>query len=241
MRALLLAAGLGTRLRPLTNSVPKCLVEVNSRPLLDYWVALLSKGGIVDILINVHYLPQAVISYVKNCQYPVNLTTVYEEKLLGTGGTLLKNRNFFRNESLMLVHADNLSAFDVCAFIRHHEERSREIEITMMTFVTTEPESCGIVELDDKGVVKAFHEKVKNPPGKLANGAVYILSPTVMEFLAGLEKEVIDFSTEVLPHFIGRINTFHNGIYHRDIGTVKSLLAAQKEYPAAVYALTPSR
>lgn len=234
MRALLLAAGLGTRLRPLTNSVPKCLVEVNSRPLLDYWVELLSKGGIVDILINTHYLPQAVISYVESCQYPVNITTVYEEKLLGTGGTLLKNRMFFGNESSMLVHADNLSAFDARAFIRRHEERSREIEITMMTFVTAEPESCGIVELDDQGVVKAFHEKVKNPPGNVANGAVYILSPAVMDFLAGLGKEVIDFSTEVLPHFMGRINTFHNQTYHRDIGTVESLMAARREYSAAV-------
>ncbi len=101
----------------------------------------------------------------------------------------------------------------------------------MMTFDTTAPETCGIVELDDDDVVRAFHEKVKNPPGNLANGAVYIVSPVVMEFLAGLGKEVIDFSTEVLPHFMGRINTFHNRTYHQDIGTVESLLIARKEYP----------
>ncbi len=104
----------------------------------------------------------------------------------------------------------------------------------MMTFNTTEPEACGIVELDERGLVRAFHEKVKNPPGDLANAAVYILSPSVMDFLTGLGKEVIDFSTEVLPHFMGRINVFHNEIYHRDIGTVESLLIAQNEYPAAV-------
>ena len=76
-------------------------------------------------------------------------------------------------------------------------------------------------------------KKVKNPPGNLANGAVYVTAPTVMNFLADLNKKTIDFSTEVLPHYLGRINTFHNDSYHRDIGTVESLLAAQTEYPIA--------
>ena len=231
MRALLLAAGRGTRLRPLTDSVPKCLVDINGRPLLDYWIELLSEGGVVDILINLHHLPEGVESYVDRCPYPVKITTVYEETLLGTAGTLLKNRDFFRGEALMLVHADNLSSFDARAFIRRFENRGNAIEITMMTFDATHPESCGIVELDEHGIVTAFHEKVKNPPGNLANAAVYILSPAVVGFLAGLGKEIIDFSTEVLPHFMGRTNTFHNRIYHRDIGTPESLAAARIEFP----------
>lgn len=230
MRALLLAAGLGTRLRPVTNSVPKCLVEINGRPLLDYWIELLSAGGIVDILINLHYMPDAVRSYIKRCPYSVNISAVYEEKLLGTGGTLLKNRDFFHNEPSMLVHADNLSSFDVRAFIRRYQDREEGVEITMMTFDATDPSSCGIVELDDRGIVTAFHEKVRNPPGNIANGAVYILSPSIMDFLTGLGKEVIDFSTEVLPYYVGKINTFHNRIYHRDIGTSEGLSSAQVEY-----------
>ncbi len=240
MRALLLAAGLGTRLRPITNSVPKCLVEINGRPLLDYWIELLSDGGIVDILINLHHLPKAVRSYVESCRYPVKITTVYEEQLLGTGGTLLRNKDFFQNQASMLVHADNLSSFDVRAFIQRYEKRGKGIEITMMTFRTPEPEACGIVELDERGVVVAFHEKARNPPGNLANGAVYVVSPSVMDFLAGLGKGTIDFSTEVLPHFMGRINTFHNDIYHRDIGTVESLLAAQIDFRAAIAGQTPA-
>jgi mannose-1-phosphate guanylyltransferase len=175
-----------------------------------------------------------VRSYVERCRYPVRITTAYEETLLGTGGTLLKNRDFFRGEPLVLVHADNLSNFDLSAFVRRYEERARGIEITMMTFDTKEPEACGIVELDERGVVVAFHEKVRRPPGDLANGAVYVVSPSVVDFLAGLGKQTIDFSTEVLPHFMGRINTFHNTTYHRDIGTPRSLAAAQTEYPAAL-------
>ena len=234
MRALLLAAGLGTRLRPLTDTVPKCLVDINGRPLLDYWIELLSRGGVTDILINLHYLPDAVLAYVKQCGYPVNITTVFEEELQGTAGTLLRNREFFKDEPAMLIHADNLSLFDVHAFIERSETRSAGIDITMMTFRTDAPETCGIVEVDQDGVVRGFHEKVRNPPGNLANAAVYILAPPVMEFIAGLGRDVVDFSINVLPRFVGRINTFYNGTYHRDIGTKESLAAARREYAAAI-------
>jgi mannose-1-phosphate guanylyltransferase len=234
MRALLLAAGLGTRLRPITNTVPKCLVEINGRPLLDYWVELLSNAGITDILINLHYLPEMVRAYASNCAYPVNITTVLEDELLCTGGTLLRNRAFFLQEPVLLIHADNLSLFDVRAFMEKFYSRGQNIDITMMTFHTDAPEACGIVEIDERGAVCAFHEKVKARPGKLANAAVYILAPTVVNFIASLGREVVDFSTEVLPHFMGRINTFHNDVYHRDIGSLESLTLAQSEYPAAV-------
>lgn len=234
MRALLLAAGLGTRLRPITDTVPKCLVEINGRPLLDYWMELLSEAGITDILVNLHYLPEKVLAYLAGCTYPAHISTVMEANLLGTAGTLLNNRGFFKRQPVMLIHADNLSLFDVRAFIERFERRDENIDITMMTFYADKPETCGIVELDEKGAVRAFHEKVKAPPGNLANAAVYILAPSVIDFIASLGREVVDFSTEVLPHYMGRINTFHNGVYHRDIGSVESLALAQSEYPAVV-------
>ena len=241
MRALLLAAGLGTRLRPITNSLPKCLVEIDGRPLLDYWIELLIEGGITEILINLHYLPEVVKSYIEKYQNSIKISTVYEEKLLGTGGTLLKNKAFFQNEPLMLIHADNLSLFDMNEFNNCYEKREANVEITMMTFDASRPQVCGIVELDDRGIVKVFHEKVENPPGNLANGAVYILSPSVFDFLLSLEKEEIDFSTEVLPYFIGRINTFQNDVYHRDIGCVESLEVARREFPAVLIKNRPQK
>lgn len=239
MRALLLAAGLGTRLRPITDQIPKCLVEINGRPLLDYWLELLSTGGIRQALVNLHYLPEAVEKFLARSTHSIELTTVYESTLLGTAGTILKNRAYFDRGPVMLIHADNLSSFDVRGFIDRYEQRPVGVEITMMTFHTDAPQTCGIVELDDRGVVWAFHEKVKQPPGNLANGAVYILSPKVIDFIASLNKDVVDFSLEVLPHYMGRINAYHNDVYHRDIGTVQSLMAAQTEYPSALARRNP--
>lgn len=235
MKALLLAAGLGTRLQPLTNNIPKCLIEIDGKPLLEYWITMLYKGGVHPLLVNLHHHADKVANFINNGQYREFVTTVYEEKLLGTGGTLLKNQSFFENainEPLMLVHADNLSLFDVQAFVKSHQKRPAGCEITMMTFKTPTPQSCGIIETDERGCVQAFHEKVANPPGDMANGAVYILEQSIFDYLASLKKDFIDFSTDVIPKYIGRINTFHNDVYHRDIGTVESYEAACMEYPA---------
>jgi len=231
MKALLLSAGLGTRLRPVTNNIPKCLVDINGRPLLDYWVSMLCADGVRPLLVNLHYMADKVLDYIETSGCKKFIETVSESELLGTAGTLLKNRDFFGEEPLMLVHADNLSKFDVRAFISAHTNRPTGCEMTMMTFTTTSPESCGIVDVDERNVVVGFYEKVKNPPGNLANGAVYILEPSIFVFLESLKKNVIDFSTEVLPRYIGRIATFHNGVYHRDIGTLESLLTARDEFP----------
>lgn len=235
MRALLLAAGLGTRLQPLTDHIPKCLIQIDNKPLLEYWITMLVRGGVYPLLVNLHYHADKVANFIDHSPYRKFITPVYEEKLLGTGGTLLKNRIFFNHEPtqpLMLVHADNLSLFDVQAFVNSHLSRPTGCEITMMTFKTPTPQSCGIIETDHKGCVQAFYEKVANPPGDRANGAVYIIEPSLFTYLEGMKKEFIDFSTEVIPHFIGRINTFHNDIYHRDIGTIESYEAACREYPA---------
>ncbi|MDD4505092.1 MAG: nucleotidyltransferase family protein [Sulfurospirillaceae bacterium] len=227
MKALLLAAGLGTRLRPLTNMLPKCLVPINDKPLLEYWLEHLTQVGINEFLINTHYLHVKVEEFINQSKYKDKITLTYEKELLNTGGTLLENRDFFNNESFMLVHADNLSFCDFSAFINAHDKRKNGCEITMMTFVTDTPSSCGVVKIDEDAVVQEFYEKVKNPPSNLANGAVYICEPSLFAFLEHLNKANIDFSNDVLPAFMGKINTFLNDNYHRDIGSLESYAQAQ--------------
>lgn len=231
MRALLLSAGLGTRLRPITESLPKCLVPIAGQPLMDYWLALLLENGVERVLVNTHHLPQQIKDHVASSPWRARIDLVHEDELLGTGGTVLHNEAFFGSETFLVAHADNLTWFDVPAFRRRHETRPDpdSVLITMLTFETESPESCGIVEENEDGVVVAFHEKVANPPGRKANGAIYLFEPEILSFLRGLGKEVIDLSTEVLPHFMGRIATYHNTHYLRDIGTPESLMKAERD------------
>ena len=229
MRAILLAAGRGERLRPVTEHIPKCLVAIRDTPLLDIWCERLAKAGIGPVLVNTHYLADVVHAHVAQRPYRDDVTLVREPSLLGTGGTVLANRDFVGREAFFLAHADNLCVCDLRAFVAAHTDRSSGVVITMMTFATDSPATCGIVELDDRGCVTAFHEKVPNPPGNRANGAVYIVEPEVIDFMQALARPVIDFSLDVIPHFLGRIGTWHNSGIHRDIGSLQSLAAAQHE------------
>jgi mannose-1-phosphate guanylyltransferase len=231
MKALLLSAGLGTRLRPITNLIPKCLVPINGKPLLEYWLVNLSKVGITEFLINTHYFSEQVIDFIYQSKYKSKVTIVQEDKLLNTAGTILANKTFFQSnkEPFMVIHADNLCFCDFNAFINSHLNRNKKTELTMMLFKTNTPSSCGIVECDNQNIVQKFHEKVKNPPSNLANGAVYICEQTLFDFLASCNKKEIDFSLDVLPNYLGKINTFLNTVYHRDIGTLESYSLAQVE------------
>jgi mannose-1-phosphate guanylyltransferase len=226
---LLLAAGLGTRLRPITDHVPKCLVKVQGKPLLGNWLDLLLSGGVERVLVNTHYLADAVLDFVAASAWRDSIEVVHEVDLLGTGGTVLSNREFLNRGPFMVAHADNLTRFDVGAFIRAHANRAAGVAITMMTFHTDAPHNCGIVELDQYGVVINFHEKVAKPPSNHANAAVYIFEPSVIDFLISLQTVNIDISTDVLPRYLGRMQAFLNTEYHRDIGTPESLALAELE------------
>lgn len=230
MKVLLLAAGLGTRLRPLTDRLPKCLVPIHGIPLLEYWLRALLQYDDCDVLINTHYLAPLVVEYVRKSQWAHKVTLVYEENLLGTGGTILKNREFFQEESFLVAHADNLTVFNIGDFIKHHTERPHGAELTMMLFKTNNPRSCGIVELNSAGMVTGFHEKVDLPPGDLANAAVYVVEPTVIDLIASYKKKYVDFSVEIIPKLIPNIFTYKNTWYHRDIGTIDSWKEAHKDF-----------
>jgi mannose-1-phosphate guanylyltransferase len=230
MRAVLLAAGEGTRLRPLTLHTPKCLVLINGKPLIDFWLEMLVPcKDIEDIFINVSYLKEHVVDHIQsNWSTCDKITLWHEEKLLGTAGTLKTNYDLLKKEDVLVIHADNLSTFDLPTFIKAHKGRPSICEITMMLFKTDSPESCGIVEIDKNGIVQVMHEKTANPPGNLANGAVYIFSKESINWIK--VNDVQDISSEVIPQFLTQIFSWENDSYHRDIGSPQSYSLAQQEF-----------
>jgi mannose-1-phosphate guanylyltransferase len=235
MKAVLLSAGFGTRLRPITNTIPKCLVPILGKPLLAIWLDRLFAGSAIErVLVNTHYLPERVVEHVAQSPWKEKIDLVYEPTLLGTAGTLWQNRDWLGTGPTLVAHADNLTLFDVPEFITAHQHRPASCPITMMTFDTDAPETCGIVEEKD-GVVVGFHEKVANPPGTRANAAVYILEREIIDAMAAGDQAFIDMSTQILPQYIGKIATYHNSVYHRDIGNLASLKLAEIELPALGY------
>lgn len=227
-KALLLAAGLGTRLRPITNNIPKCLVPINNKPLLQYWLENLTDAGVEEFIINTHYFNKQVEDFIENSKYKDKVTLVYEKELLNTAGTLLNNKEYLDDvDSFLLIHADNLCFCNFKDFFMAHKIKKDFCDITMMLFETDTPQSCGIVELDKNNIVIKFHEKVKNPPSNLANGAVYICNKSIFNFLEKNKKNNFDFSLDVIPNYLGKINTYLNNFYHKDIGTIETYKQAQ--------------
>lgn len=214
-----MAAGYGTRLGSLTKSVPKCLVSIRGTPLLGIWLERLTRAGMGPFLVNTHYLTEQVEAFIEASPYRDQVRLVHERELLGTAGTLIANLDFFEGKDGMLIHADNYCLADFRAFVQAHRQRPTQCIMTMMTFRAENPSLCGIVELDAGGVVVGFHEKVSNPPGNLANGAVYILSAEMMRMLGEEVDGARDFSTGVLPRFVGQIYTYETSEPFMDVGT----------------------
>jgi mannose-1-phosphate guanylyltransferase len=229
MRAILLAAGLGTRLRPLTYKTPKCLVPIKGEPLLGIWLKHLKKTNNGPFLINTHYLANQVKDFIENSEFKDDVSLVFENELQGTAGTLINNISFFEKQDGLLIHADNYCLPDIVEFEKAHKIRPTECLMSMMTFRTDNPTECGIVEVNKRGVIVGFHEKTKNPPGNLANGAIYILSAKLLEILETKKNKVNDFSTEVLNKLVGKIYNYEISDSLIDIGTVKAYTKANTE------------
>jgi len=228
MNTLLLAAGFGTRLRPITESIPKCLVPINGDPLLNIWLKSLNQISLKKIFLNTHYLSNQVHSYISSLNYDMDITIFHENILLGTAGTIINNIQSFLDEDLIVIHADNYCLTDLSLLIKAHRNRPSNCLMTMMTFHTSKPEDCGIVEVENNIVVK-FHEKIKNPPGDLANCAVYVFSPELLNLINHKLNSIKDISIELIPQILGKIFNYTINDTFIDIGTIETYELANKK------------
>src|SRR5689334_581337 len=121
MKAFLLAAGVGSRLRPITDSTPKCMLPVHGRPLLDIWLDAFEEAGVDEVLINIHHLANAVLRHLGRRQGPPAVRPFLEPELLGSAGTLAANRHWVETEDVFPVcNADNLTDFDLRLLVDFH-------------------------------------------------------------------------------------------------------------------------
>jgi mannose-1-phosphate guanylyltransferase len=226
MKAFLLAAGLGTRLRPLTDTMPKCLVEIGGQPLLDIWLDALAKVGVDEVLVNTHHLPDQVQSHVAGRVGPPLVRLSHEHTLLGSAGTLVANRDFIADQDMLLaINADNLTDFDLGRLIEAH--RDGAAPATLSVFRASNPTQCGIVEVAS-GRMVGFVEKPEDPPGDLANAGMYALHPSVIDEIQGAPPRDIGF--DLLPRLVGRAAVVELGDYFRDIGTMTALETARRDW-----------
>jgi mannose-1-phosphate guanylyltransferase len=228
VKAFLLAAGLGSRLRPITDTTPKCMLPVGGRPLLDIWLDEFDRAGVDEVLVNLHYLPDVVKDHIAARTAPPKVSTVFEPELLGSAGTLLANRWWVDGEEMFLAcYADNLTDFDLRSLIDAHAER--DTIATLTVFHSERPSAGGVVELDATGRVTGFVEKPAHPVSDLTNAGMYAFRPSVLDEIR--DKRPSDIGYDLLPRLVGRAWAVLVEGYFRDIGTAEAYRRAREEWP----------
>lgn len=231
MKAFLLAAGFGTRLRPLTETTPKCLIPVCGKPVMEWWLRLFAKHGITEVMVNTHYLADQVQDFLHDWNEREGSPVVkefYEETLLGSGGTVAANRDFIGDdEDFMICYADDLTDADLTAFQKFHKNHNGIL--SMALFHTSQPTQCGIASVDDTGRIVEFEEKPDKPKGNLANGGMYIARKQIFDYLPKQEG-ILDFGKDVLPQLVGNMYGWETEGYLQDIGTMENYEKANKEW-----------
>jgi len=236
MKAIILAAGLGTRLRPITSTTPKCLVPINGVPLLELWLRDCERAGVEAVLVNTHYLADRVEEFVA-ARRGVPVTLAYEPTLLGSAGTIASNWVFVDDaESFLVVYADNLTTFPLSRLIAFHATHGRVA--SMALFRSPNPSACGVVEMDASGLVTGFWEKPENPPGNLVNAGLYVFRRQVREYMPA--EVPADVGRSLMPALVGRSMGLPISGYFVDIGTLENYYNAQAGYAAACRAIEES-
>ena len=200
MKAMVLAAGLGTRLRPLTETIPKCLVPLAGRPLLDWTLRWLSSCGITECMINLHYLPRKVEEFAGNGSgYGIKLSYSHEPELLGTAGAVKKTETFFR-EPFFVIYSDNFSQWDLRAL---SEEFYRYRAAGVMAVHWREDVmQSGMIEFDGTGKIRRIVEKPKSDAvtSHFVNAGFYFLDPIVFDYIP--PGQFCDFAYHVFPRML---------------------------------------
>lgn len=237
MKAMVLAAGLGTRLRPVTRSVPKPMVPVLNRPVMEHIVRLLESNGFTEIIANVHWFPEVIQGHFGDgSEFGVNLEYSAEEELLGTAGGVRAASPFF-GEDFLVISGDAMTDLDLAAMRDFH--RSHDGIATLATRRVTDTSEFGVVITDEAGRIQGFQEKPDPAEAlsDLANCGIYMFDAGIFDFFPapgasklaapGHPDNFADWAYDVFPALLDAGIPFfahETDAYWNDIGTIGELV-----------------
>lgn len=228
MKAFVLAAGNGTRLRPMTDAIPKCLLPIRGVPLLQIWLENCQAAGITDVLINVHGHAEKMRDFISTQNTGVRVVLAEEKELLGSAGTLRANRAFVVNEEAFFVlYADVLTNLNLREMLEVHRRNS--LPATLGIYQVPDPGRCGIVSINSEDIVQKFVEKPEHPESDWAFSGVMVAAPRILDFVP--QHDPADIGFDVLPRLAGKMAVYRIRDYLLDIGTPANYTAAQSNWP----------
>jgi mannose-1-phosphate guanylyltransferase len=219
MRAMVLAAGLGTRLRPLTYEITKPMVPVLDRPVMEHIIDLLAKHGFKEVIANLHYFPDSIREY-----FGERISYRFEPELLGTAGGVRACSDFFGEDSFIVISGDALTDIDLTALAARHRESGGIATLAVKKVADTR--EYGVVLHDRDGRITGFQEKPvpEEALSDLGNCGIYVFDPRIFDYFP--ERPFVDWAQDVFPALMGNDVPFHIhevGEYWNDVGSLSEL------------------
>ncbi|HUJ09066.1 MAG TPA: nucleotidyltransferase family protein [Verrucomicrobiae bacterium] len=232
MKAFILAAGLGTRLRSLGLDIPKVMVPVGGKPLLEHHLELFKRQGIREFIVNLHYLPEKITSYFGDGKkFGVTIEYSHEPEILGTAGAVKKMEHKLHDGTFLVFYGDNLVRVEFAPLVEFH--RSRKALATVALFESPEPWTGGVVETEPSGRVRRFVEKPdpKQVSTNLISAGIFVLEPAILEEIPA--GQFCDFGKEAFPKLLKKglpVYAMKPEAYVQDVGTPERLAKAQRDF-----------
>ena len=230
MKAVIMAGGEGTRLRPLTSNQPKPMLAMANRPMMEHVVALLRQHGMTDIVVTVAFMANAIRTYFGDgSELGVRMVYATEETPLGTAGSVLNARDEL-DERFLVISGDVLTDIDLSGVVEFHERRGALA--TLALCAVENPLEFGIVIVDESGAIERFLEKPTwgQVFSDTINTGIYVLEPEIFDFIPA--GRPVDFSGEVFPDVLARGRPIYGYVaegYWEDVGTTEAYLRAHQD------------
>jgi mannose-1-phosphate guanylyltransferase len=243
-KAMIMAAGVGSRLDPLTQEVPKPLIPIANKPVMDILLEKLFNLSITDVIANTHYKAEKIIERYEHNNIGINFNYINEKKLSGTAGGVKKCQFFFaENEDFLVLSADGLSNADLKKGIEAHKRTGAIATIGIKQIAVEEIPHFGVVVTDNEGFISEFQEKpsIKEAKSDCINTGIYIFNYKIFNYIP--ENIFYDFAKNVFPDLLSqgiKINTFSVDEYWSDIGTIDQYIQSTKDLFDNLYEINHS-
>jgi len=224
MKAMILAAGFGTRLRPLTEMKPKALMPVANKPILARNIEYLISHGTMEIILNAHHHSQQVVDYLEDgASFGLKIEVKVEPEILGTGGGIKNTEEFWDKEPFLVINSDILTDINLAAVYQVHQTSG-----ALVTLVLHDCEPYNQVQIDDQWNITDIAKG--NMPGRLAFTGIHVINPEVLSHIPkGVFSDIIDYYRELIRLGKPVRACLVKGHYWRDIGSIHSYLEANRE------------
>jgi len=234
MKAMILAAGFGTRLRPLTDMKPKALMPVANKPILARNIEYLISHGITEIIVNAHHHHQQIVNYLREeSSFGLNIEVKVELEILGTGGGIKNTEGFWDKESFFVINSDILTDIDLASVYQLHQTSG-----ALVTLVLHDCEPYNQVQVDDQWNITDI-AKV-NMPGRYAFTGIHVIHPEVLSHVPqGIFSNIIECYRQLIRMGKPVRACFVQGHYWRDIGSIQSYMEANRELAGNSFVIGP--